>query len=430
MIIFDIIKYLYNISTILLLFVIIYKIQKEKYLIITSLVFWCTFFYFCYIAFSCIFIEEINKNWNFSLKTINITRIIILFYNLFFSLFTYYCCYADKTVCMPIILKERYAIVYNIAKVICFFGTFVIIIAILQLIKVRKITTGFQAYFKIRESAGILAAKYHIRLFLYLLISSSFYLFCKNRKLMYFLPLLLIVLFETLAGQRTTAFVVLIYLYIIFVCTKKTLALKFIIPLLGLLLVGILFARAEALAVKINVLMIFGEFFETFTTIPYLIEYDLFGVGFNFERVISDYSFVSFIPGFLKVSLVSYPSTGAEMAKIIGRGYGLGSNFIFEQFFEFGYLGFFSCLFIPLLLFSFEKRLKGWGNLIIKIIFIFQMRLYIREGISQFMILFYIFLMYCGFFYFMKKDILVRQLNVKSNINRYKIKRLKFFKGF
>ena len=259
----------------------------------------------------------------------------------------------------------------------------------------RNNATGIRAYFIIREAGKDLEAMYHLRLVLYLLLSSSFYLYLKRIKVIFFIPLILIILFETLAGERTTAFIVLLYMYILYAVLKRTLALKLIIPLVFLLLIGVLFSRASALNVKLDLNIIFGEFFETFTTLPYLIEHKLLGFGFNIERILSDYTYGSFIPGTIKENLVTYLSVGGEMAKIIGRGYGLGSNFIFEQLFEFGPIGFLTSLIVPLLLIFFDRNLKCWNNLLIKILFVFQLRLYVREGISQFMIIFYIFIMYC-----------------------------------
>lgn len=397
---YETIRLLCNFSTFLLLIGIISKVIKEKYLIVTSLVFWFTFFYFFYISFSCFFIEEINTRWNFSNQTLSLSRVLVFFYNIFFTFLITKCCNVDKTIKQEIVIKERYSFVYILALAIEFFASFVIIVAILKLVSLRRATTGVAAYFKIRDYAGILEKSFHIRLFLYLLLSSSFYLYMKKRRIVFFMPLFLIVTFETLANQRTTAFIVLLYVYVMYVCIKKKLQIKIIVPLLFLLLIGVLFTRAAALMMNVDVNIVFGEFFETFTTIPYMIEHNLMGAGFNLERALCDYTFATFIPGSIRLAIASYKSTGAEMAMIIGRGYGLASNFIFEPVFQFGYLGFFISLFIPLLLVEFDIKLKGWGNLLIKVLFIFQLRLYIREGITQFMITFYIFLTYCGLFYF------------------------------
>lgn len=412
---FEIVKLLYNISFLIILLTILLEVCKKKYLILVSLVFWFSFFYFCYIAFPCFFIEDINLRWNFSDATLNNTRIIVAIYNIIFSFYLYKFSIIDKSLKNEVCLTQRYDIVYQVAKILELLGCLIILVAIFKLMNARNNATGIRAYFIIREAGKDLEAKYHLRLLLYLLLSSSFYLYSRRRKVIFFTPLILIILFETLAGERTTAFIVLLYIYIIYAVLKRTLALKLIIPLVFLLLIGVLFSRASALNVKLDLNIIFGEFFETFTTLPYLIEHSLFGFGFNFERILSDYTYVSFIPGTIKENLVTYLSVGGEMAEIIGRGYGLGSNFIFEQLFEFGAIGFLTSLIIPLLLIIFDRRLKGWNNLLINILFVFQLRLYVREGISQFMIIFYIFIMYFAFFYFMHKKSHIIPIIKKQN---------------
>ena len=398
-----IIEILYNLSVLVLFLIIIYKISRERYLIVSSLVFWFIFFYFCYLAFPCLFIEEINKRWFFSQLTIDISRCIVFIYNLSFSFILFSFCYGDKTLSEAFLLKQRCLFVYQAALFIEVVSTCVILFAVLKLINIRSGISGLRAYFLIREAAESLEAKYHIRMILYLLISSSFYLFWYKRRIRYFLPLFGIIIFETLAGKRTTAFIVLLYLYVIYAISRKKLALKIIIPIMSVLLIGVLFVRAKALESEMGLSVVFGEFFETFTTLPYIVEKDLFGKGFLLERVLSDYTFASFLPGMLKVNIISYLSSGSEIARYVGKGYGLGSNFISEQIFEFGLVGYITVFFVPLIIIYFDKMLKGINNLIIKIVFIFQLRLYVREGISQFMISFYIIILYQSFFYFLRR---------------------------
>ena len=401
--IYDTIKIIYDTSSIFLLLTLAYKVYREKYLIVTSLVFWISFFYFCYFTFPCFFIEEINSNWNFRQSTLSYSRGIVFIYNMFFIFYVFAFCRGDMKLKDKFEIKQRYEIVYQIAYFLEFIGWLVIIFSVLSLINIRRSTSGFRAYFIIRQAAETMEAKYHLRMILYLLVPSSFYLFLRYKRIALLLPLVGIVVFESLAGKRTTAFIVLIYLYILYVLLKKKLALKIIVPVLLVLLVGILFARADALDSKVNVFIVFGEFFETFTTLPFIIEHNLIGQGFDLERCLSDYTFASFLPGSIKFFLISYKSVGSEIAKIIGRGYGLGSSFIVEQFYEFGFAAFFTVMFIPVCIVVLDKKLRGAENLLIKIIFAFQLRLYIREGVPQFMVSFYIFVMYFAFFYFLKK---------------------------
>lgn len=423
---YQFIKVFYIISTILLFLVISYKIYKEKYLIVTSLVFWMGFFYFCYVAFPCFFIEEINKNWNFTSETLTYSRIIVLIYNLFFVIILSKITLGDKSLKNSITLKKRYKMIYQLLIFIEIISVVLITFSVLKLIIIRQNTSGYRAYFIIRSEAESLEAKYHLRMFLYLLIPASFYLFWKNKKVIFFAPLIGIVLFETLAGKRTTAFIVLLYLYCLYVLVKKKLSLKIIIPLMVVLLVGVLFTRAEALNTSVNAFAVFGEFFETFTTLPYIIEHNMIGSGFDFERILSDYTFASFLPGSIKLNLLSYKSVGSEIAKTIGRGYGLGSLFITEQIYEFGYFGLLTTTIIPFIVIFLDKKLCGSENFLIKIVFIFQLRLYIREGITQFMVIFYILIIYFALFYFFRKD----ELSLNKTISIKYHKRLHVIKYF
>lgn len=401
---FNLTEIFYSLSFFGLLFLFVVVILRNKYLVVTSLVFWMGFFYLSYIAFPCFCIEEINERWFFSDTTLLYCRIIIIGYNIFFSFYLYFCSNGDKKILNGLKIKQRCSFIYNLCIFLELLSTFVILIAVLKLLNVVRGTSGYRKYFIVRESAETMEAVFHLRFFLYLLLSICFYLFYKKRKIFYFFPLVLIVIFETLAGKRTTAFIVVLYLYILYVVFKKKLALKLIVPIMVILLVGILFSRADALGKKIDVNIIFGEFFETFTTLPYMIDNDLVGTGFKIERVLADYTFASFIPGSLKMKILSYSSVGSEIASIIGRGYGLGSNFIFQQLYEFGLIGIFTVLFIPLLLIYFDKKLRGAENLLIKILFVFQLRLYVREGITQFTVIFYLFFIYFSLFYFMKTN--------------------------
>ena len=403
---FVFIKILYIISVIPLLYGIVKMTYKKRYKVVTSLVFWMVFFYFCYITFPCLFIEEINTRWGFTDNTLITSRCIVAIYNLFFAFFIFFFCKEDKTIIKDsLFIPPRYKIIYQFSCFVEMLSIVVIVIAIIQLLNVRKTAgaVGDYSYFIVRGAALRFEAQYHIRMFLYMLIPASFFLYYKNKRLIYFLPLLLVAMFETLANQRTTAFIVLIYLYIMYVVNQKKLALKVIIPVLGVLLIGVLFVRAKALGVDLGWNIIFGEFFETFTTLPFIIEHNLIGRGFNLERILSDCTYASFLPGTIKTSILSYESVGVELAHMIGRGYGLGSNFISEQIYELGYAGFLSALFIPLVVVVLDKQLRGADNLLIKIIFVVQLRLFIREGITQFTVAFYILAMYFAIYYVFKK---------------------------
>lgn len=418
------VQLIYNSSVFFLLFVILWKVWKQKYLVVNNLCFWFVFFYFCYISFPCFFINEINKEWGFSVETLSKTRLLVAFYNFVFGMLfgllgKKYNVNYEKN---KLVMSTSYKLVYQIGTFIEYLGLIVLVYAVYKIYSYRS-GKSFVYYQKIRDFGGSLEKTLHLRLFLYLLLSSSFYLFYSSRKIKHFIPLVLMIVFETLCNQRTTAFVVIIYFYCMYALNKKKLQLKIIVPILMFLLVGVLFVRNSFLSnAKSNSLpltMIFGEFFQTFVTLPYIIENNLFGNGFGLERLAVDYVFGSYIPGSLHTLLMSdYVSTGGEISHIIGRGYGLANNFVTEALYNFSVIG---LLIVPisyLVFYLIDELCKNDNDkLLIKVIFVFQLRLFVREGICQFHIAIYIILMYISFFYFLTKRKKKNAIASSKNMN-------------
>jgi hypothetical protein len=161
-----------------------------------------------------------------------------------------------------------------------------------------------------------------------------------------------------------------------------------------LLLIGVLFARSEAVGKNQKfILIVFGEFIETFSTLPYIISEDLAGKGISVDALYQVY-ISGLLPGFLKSAIGGY-SIGVELALRIGRGYGLACNFLTESLYLFGINGLF--VIIPgfyLLFHVCDKYLNSDNCFLLKLIVILQIRLFVREGFPQLAVSLYIIMMY------------------------------------
>jgi hypothetical protein len=209
-----------------------------------------------------------------------------------------------------------------------------------------------------------------------------------------FIPL---VICDILTGQRTNAFIYLLFMYLVAVKIKKRLYLKYALPVAVALLVGVLATRAKAVSgnneAKITMDIALGEFTQTFTTLPYIISKDILGDGFTPYRQFRQF-FEGFLPGFIKLKLFNDDTLGGELARHIGRGYGLAFNFITELLYLYNYAG---LILIPLyliLLYYLDIKLNSNKYFLFKIMCIIQLRLFVREGFMYVSATIYIFLLY------------------------------------
>jgi hypothetical protein len=190
------------------------------------------------------------------------------------------------------------------------------------------------------------------------------------------------------------------------------------VPVIILLLVGVLFVRAKGVIdhqeEKISMNLAMGEFTNTFVTLPYIISRNMFGYGFTLEYQTRQI-FEGFIPGFLKEILWKENTLGEEIAEHIGRGYGLANNFITELLYLYGLPGLFFIVFYIILFYYLDYKFVSDKYFIFKVICIFQLRLFVREGYTYITSTVYIILMYAFIPYlFSQKNLEIKRIFTPS----------------
>jgi hypothetical protein len=230
----------------------------------------------------------------------------------------------------------------------------------------------------------------------FMLLPAVLYSYMHTKKKIYFFVLILFILFEALGGTRTNSFICILFIYLVFVEINKK---SYILPITLILLtlcIGVLFARAKTITsdpeAEITISIIGGEFTNTFITMPYILSKNLVGGGFSFERQILQMT-QGFLPGFVNTAL-DLPTLGEELASHIGRGYGFGLNFITELLYLYGFTGLIVIPFYFIFFYFIDNYLSNSNQFILKFIFIFQLRLFIREGLVPIESAFYIIGMY------------------------------------
>jgi hypothetical protein len=275
-----------------------------------------------------------------------------------------------------------------------------------------------EAYFTLESLRGELVEKLHFNTLRYLVLSAVFYLYVKTKNKKLFLVLLPYIVFEIAGGKRTTVFIFILFIYLLIIKESGKLYLKWISIIMVLLLISVLFLRSAGLGnndfTPASIAsMAFGEFINTFLTLPFIIEnkYYLFR---PFEEIIfSGYSGI--LPGFLikkTYEILSAKDLGVMLAAKIGKGFGLACNPISELIVNYGFTGiiFFPCIYI--LISYIDNKTLHDSNFLIRFFLIVQLRLYIRQGFPSLVSVVYIVLMYVSIFYFC-------HYKHKKNIVRY-----------
>ena len=202
-----------------------------------------------------------------------------------------------------------------------------------------------------------------------------------------------------LEGSRTTAFIVLIPIFISLAIYKKKTYLSWIALLLSIMILVGIFRSEYALnqyAVPTHISAL-GEFRETYILLPNIISNEKFVGKGNIENIMSSIS-IPFLQPLRGELSKAFDNSGSYAARLIGRGYGLGNNFLVESIY-YGYLFiFFNIIFVILYLYMLYFLIKKI-NLVYAIILISYsvifIRLIIREGfISNFTLMVFILLFY------------------------------------
>ena len=233
--------------------------------------------------------------------------------------------------------------------------------------------------------------------YIFFLITLSF--LSENKKMFVFIPNILVAILDMLEGSRTVAFIVLIPIFISFAIYNKKTYLVWIIALLSLMIIVGIF-RSEYAMNQYDVptyISALGEFRETYLLLPNMItNHGFVGKG-DIGNIMSSIT-LPFLQPLREEMLETFVYSGSYAAKLVGRGYGLGNNFIVESIF-YGYL-FIICtvIFVYLYLYMIYKIVQKI-NLVYAIIIISYsvvfIRLIVREGfLNNFTLMIFILMIY------------------------------------
>ncbi|MGU5542164.1 hypothetical protein ACV1DG_09700 [Aeromonas hydrophila] len=178
---------------------------------------------------------------------------------------------------------------------------------------------------------------YKLKNISYMLITVSTLYFSEKRSLVVFAPNILIALFDILEGSRTTALIALIPMFFCYAIYNKKTYFNIIFAAFAMLIAVGVFRNTLAteqydVPFYINAM---GEFRETYILLPIMISNDDFvGVGniLNLANSIA-MPFLQPLRGELSSAFIN---SGSYAARLVGRGYGLGSNFLVDSIF-YGY---------------------------------------------------------------------------------------------
>lgn len=383
MILLEIILYIVLAISLLIIF-INFKIQKQ--LNYANPFFYFLSFSILYFGIPAIFVEDIKHyyDWLFSeqdmiFSNILVVLIIVIFTFLFYK-FRHISLKNDVKIKVSIIIKLIWLL-------ILFYLIYVIIL---------KLQNG-QLFF----NTDYLGTKdiYKLKNIAYLLITVSVLYYSENKSFFVFIPNILVAILDMLEGSRTTAFIVLVPIFISLVIYNKKTYLSWIVAMLSIMILVGIFRSEYALnqyAVPTHISAL-GEFRETYILLPNIISNEKFVGKGNIENIMSSIS-IPFLQSLRGELSKAFEYSGSYAARLIGRGYGLGNNFLVESIY-YGYLFiFFNIIFVILYLYMLYFLIKKI-NLVYAIILISYsvifIRLIIREGfISNFTLMVFILLFY------------------------------------
>jgi len=353
---------------------IVRDIKLSDYRVLLNPFFWAIFCSMLYLILPAFFIFEIDFYFNWGIDKESIFFAQLLVFNFFIFLCTLYYFYPSYRLASEGDNVEKTTRMF--IKILWFVIFIYTCFALYKSIQTGVLLNAFIYDFEQDDP-------YKLKNLAYLLIPVSIYMFASTRNYLVFLPNLIIVALDLMNGSRTIAFIVLIPFIITFCINRQRL---YVIPgaiiLVGMLVLGVLRLGSITGDIPwyINAL---GEFRETYLTLPLYIGDDSYiGVGTWDNRA------AGFFQGILQ-PLRSYINeeyiyAGSYIAKDIGRGYGLGSNFLVAILYS-GYQYLFVT--IPLfggvlvLFYHLISRLKMVEKLVFVSLLIIFIRLIIREGL-------------------------------------------------
>lgn len=364
-----ILRFLYTINVLLLLctmILFVLKYRKFKANMILSSVTWFTLYYFFYFMIPVCFLPTVLKKPD-------------LFGSYFFSdttlILTYLICFAESCIIVTLFylfrplennsldVKNRNKIISMLCDIILWYFALSSCIGLFAIInKIRQV--GYlKAFFELEEVGEKYRVLFKFSTLRYLAVVCCYYKLCKTKKFSNLGLLVPNLVFELLAGKRTTAFLYVLFIYLLIVRLKKKTYIKIMIPIFVGLLVSVLFSRMSSLTqdslnFDIMIASALAEFINTFLTLPYVIEHNMFGV-ISIDQVLYNL-YGAILPGSIRMNILTsmnYQEVGHILALTIAKGFGLGSNVISYNICTFGYIGLFVLPLSFILVISIEKKI-------------------------------------------------------------------------
>ncbi len=372
---------------ILIALVIIFKsLRTNKELNYANPFFYFLSFSILYFGIPAIFVEEIRfyYEWSFSEQDMIFSNILVI---LIISVFTFIF-YKFRFIHLRYENKIQVSsIIKLIWLIILFYLMYVINI------KFQNNQLFFNTYYLGTEDT------YKLKNIAYLLITISTLYFSENKSFFVFIPNILVAILDMLEGSRTTALIALVPIFISLAIYNKKTYLSWIIVLLSIMIaVGIF--RNEYVQNMYDApayISALGEFRETYILLPNIISNEDFVGKGNIGNIMSSIT-IPFLRPLRGELLEVFQYSGSYAARLIGRGYGLGNNFLVESIY-YGYLLIIVNIllvifYLYMLHFLIRKVNLPYSIILISYSVIF-IRLIVREGfINNLSLLFFILIVY------------------------------------
>lgn len=360
-------------ATLFTLCSLVYTLKKNRELSYLNPFFILVAFISLYLLLPSFFVEEVRYyyEWSFSDQDIFYSNLLVANCALFFSFLLL------KFNSLHLKIDTQKQQVSSVIKIIWIIVTIYLIYVIA--IKYINGELFFNTnYLGVHDT-------YKLKNIGYLLITVSILYYASVRKLYVFIPNILIVVLDLLEGSRTTAILVLVPIFITYSIYKsKTYLLPMFLLLSLMIAVGILRMSLDVEVAGVPIyIKALGEFRETYLTIPILISNENFVAHGNIFDWFSSISSPLLQP-LREILLNEFDLAGRFAAKEIGRGYGLGSNFITDSFFYGYWFLLVTLFFMTIIFYGMYKLLNNLPFIYVLILSSYSIifiRLIVREGL-------------------------------------------------
>ncbi len=348
------------------------------------------FYFFVFIIFyfgvPSIFVEEINLYYGWSLSEAE-----MIFSNLFVLIIL-----SVSTVMFY--LFKRVSLKVESKVQVSFFIKLIWLVILCYLIYVL--------YIKLQSGTLMFSTSYtgttdvyKLKNISYLLVTISILYFSDKKSFFVFIPNIFVAAFDLLDGSRTIALIALFPIFVCYAIYNKKTYLSLIVILFSMLIAVGVFRNTLATE-QFDVpfyISVMGEFRETYILLPILIFNESFVSHGNFFDMTSSLLMPLLQP--LRGELSSYfINSGVYAAELVGRGYGLGNNFLVESIY-YGYAFIIVNIFLVFIYLYTLKSLIAKVDIVYAITIVSYsaifIRLIVREGlISNVMMIVFILFVY------------------------------------